>query len=323
MNAVVTKPRASTAKTAPAPRARTLSDVHDDLAQVSKLLETAYAAAPTGDSLSELLHHIINDILPAAVKPICDGKPTQADAQATYDALFTPLACLDSATALAATSALHPTLSQAYTLLDNIQTELDSVGPLGASLPRAPADNWAPLLRAGVSRICALIYAAETFDETYSSGSAARQLLSEAEQVLYFMKSSSDSDLVWSGDPGSAGLLLSVALRLLRQAAASSEVNPKGTNDLQAAILPMALAMVEELLAALAGAPDELDRLVAFPVFLPSAAPAPVDSDLVAFTVMEHIDQTFPTIWEPLPITARANIRNAIVRAVDAHGSSR
>lgn len=43
---------------------------------------------------------------------------------------------------------------------------------------------------------------------------------------------------------------------------------------------------------------------------------AKIDADLVAFTVMEHIDAEFPAMWNAAPVEARGSIRNAIVRAV-------
>ena len=46
-----------------------------------------------------------------------------------------------------------------------------------------------------------------------------------------------------------------------------------------------------------------------------------IDADMVAFTVMEHIDLTFPAVWQVIPVGARANIRNAIVHAVEAEAA--
>ncbi len=137
MSAVAAKPRVEQAHQAPAPRARELADVRADLAEVSNLLATAYIAVPKGDSLDELLHHIAYDILPPAVAPLSVAQPSQADAKAAYDALFTPLACLNAATTLAASTPLHGTLAQAFVLLDNAHTELDDAGPIARALPAA------------------------------------------------------------------------------------------------------------------------------------------------------------------------------------------
>ncbi|MGJ7533902.1 MULTISPECIES: hypothetical protein [unclassified Variovorax] len=41
-----------------------------------------------------------------------------------------------------------------------------------------------------------------------------------------------------------------------------------------------------------------------------------IDADMVAFTVMEHIDASFPAMWSAAPVGGRASIRNAIVQAV-------
>jgi hypothetical protein len=48
-----------------------------------------------------------------------------------------------------------------------------------------------------------------------------------------------------------------------------------------------------------------------------------IDADMVAYTVMEHIDTEHPTLWETLPRTARVGLRNAIVRAVMAEDAKR
>lgn len=137
MSAVAANPRAKSTNQAPAPRARDLADVRADLTEVNNLLATAYTAVPKGDSLDELLHHIAYDILPPAVAPLSVAQPSQADAKAAYDALFTPLACLNAATTLAASTPLHGTLAQAFVLLDNVHTELDDAGPIARALPAA------------------------------------------------------------------------------------------------------------------------------------------------------------------------------------------
>ncbi len=41
-----------------------------------------------------------------------------------------------------------------------------------------------------------------------------------------------------------------------------------------------------------------------------------IDADMVAFTVMDHIDTMYPGMWLAVPKTARASVRNTIVRAV-------
>ena len=46
-----------------------------------------------------------------------------------------------------------------------------------------------------------------------------------------------------------------------------------------------------------------------------------IDADMVAYTVMEHIDANFPAIWSAAPVSARASIRNAVVKAVVAEAS--
>lgn len=41
-----------------------------------------------------------------------------------------------------------------------------------------------------------------------------------------------------------------------------------------------------------------------------------IDADLVAFRVMEHIDAMYPAMWLAAPKSARASVRNTIVRAI-------
>ena len=41
-----------------------------------------------------------------------------------------------------------------------------------------------------------------------------------------------------------------------------------------------------------------------------------IDADMVAYTVMEHIDTMYPAMWLAVPKSARVSIRNTIVRAV-------
>lgn len=42
----------------------------------------------------------------------------------------------------------------------------------------------------------------------------------------------------------------------------------------------------------------------------------PIDADMVAFKVMDWIDQEYPAFWDAHPKTARVNVRNRIVQAV-------
>lgn len=48
-----------------------------------------------------------------------------------------------------------------------------------------------------------------------------------------------------------------------------------------------------------------------------------IDADLVAFTVMEFIDEQYPSMWAAAPKSARVHIRNTIVRAVCAEEMKR
>lgn len=46
------------------------------------------------------------------------------------------------------------------------------------------------------------------------------------------------------------------------------------------------------------------------------ARPSVAMADSVAFTVMEHIDNKHPAVWNAVDLAARVSIRNAIVLAV-------
>ena len=141
MSAVATKPRAR--KTGTPAALRTIADVRNDLASVGQMLNTAYGIAPAGEPIEAVLDHLMHDMLPAAARPIFATYPTRADTHATYEALFKPLACLHAAIALAVKTVLHPTLTQAFALLDSLQTELDDVGPIARALPAPLADHAA------------------------------------------------------------------------------------------------------------------------------------------------------------------------------------
>jgi len=41
-----------------------------------------------------------------------------------------------------------------------------------------------------------------------------------------------------------------------------------------------------------------------------------IDADMIAYTVMEHIDTMYPAMWLAVPKSARVSVRNTIVRAV-------
>ncbi|MNL23879.1 hypothetical protein D3C87_1452880 [compost metagenome] len=44
--------------------------------------------------------------------------------------------------------------------------------------------------------------------------------------------------------------------------------------------------------------------------------PGSIDADMVAFTVMEHIDTMYPGMWLAVPKSARVSVRNTIIRAI-------
>ncbi|NDZ12075.1 hypothetical protein C7T35_15285 [Variovorax sp. WS11] len=140
MSAVITKPRAKSAKAAEVqfPALKTaevrLREVREALRTADEKLEMAYAEATPGDAIETVLDLIAHNLLPEAVRNIHAQHPTRADAETVYLSLFTPLATLEAACALAAGSELAPALKEAYALLDWAQTECDSQN-IGMLLP--------------------------------------------------------------------------------------------------------------------------------------------------------------------------------------------
>lgn len=48
-----------------------------------------------------------------------------------------------------------------------------------------------------------------------------------------------------------------------------------------------------------------------------------IDADMVAFTVMDHLDTYHPEMWAGSTIQTRVSVRNAIIRAVLAEDAKR
>lgn len=114
--------------------------------EADRKIEHAYDKAEPGESLSTVLDHIAHELLIGDVFRMDEPNPTQQDAEATYEALFKPLAVLDSAIALARGTIFEPFLREAWQLLDKAQTACDPVSnkdlPTGETVrPEPPCDQ--------------------------------------------------------------------------------------------------------------------------------------------------------------------------------------
>lgn len=56
---------------------------------------------------------------------------------------------------------------------------------------------------------------------------------------------------------------------------------------------------------------------------LVSKSKGAINADMVAFTVMDQIDASYPGLWQALPMAARGIIRGMIVRAVTTEDAKR
>lgn len=140
--AVATKPRSRAAlATKPieneAPTVEScLKAVRDAIYKADHKMEAAYDATEPGDSIELVIDHIAHNIMHEAVRPIlAEGIPTQATAEAVATAMFTPLATLEAAIALAGDAVFRPNLIEAFNLLDHVNNQLDVNCPLWKLLP--------------------------------------------------------------------------------------------------------------------------------------------------------------------------------------------
>jgi len=111
-----------------------LTKLVETMKEADRKIEMAYDAAEVGESVHTLLDCIGHDMLTGDALAIYKDAPTKADAEATYNALFAPLAALDGAIALSRGSVIEHTLREAWQLLDWAQTECDPTD-IGRHLP--------------------------------------------------------------------------------------------------------------------------------------------------------------------------------------------
>jgi hypothetical protein len=138
----------------------------------------------------------------------------------------------------------------------------------GSATAAAP---WGMLAQQGAHRVCEMLFQAEQSDGD-GWDNPAREMFSNAEELLYAMHTAALTDSLWTNqDPASACTMLKCSKTLLRCAAAEHSVRG-GLNDLQAASVPVALAMLDELLEALLPLPGDMSRLIAFADFSPAAS---------------------------------------------------
>jgi len=146
--------------------------------------------------------------------------------------------------------------------------------PVGSATAAAP---WGMHAQHGAHRVCEMLFQAEQ-SAADDWDNPAREMFSNAEELLYAMHTAELTDSLWTNqDPASAFTMLKCSKTLLRCAAAEHSARG-GLNDLQAASVPVALAMLDELLEALLQLPGDTSRLIAFADFLPGAIAAPAQA---------------------------------------------
>lgn len=124
-----------------------LKAVRDAIYLADHKLEAAYDATERGSSIELMLELVAHDLINEAVRPILDqGMPTQATSEAVYTAMFTPLAALEGAIALAGDAVFAPNLHEAFKLLDWANDQMGSCGPLWKLLPEGTDEAAPPTL---------------------------------------------------------------------------------------------------------------------------------------------------------------------------------
>jgi hypothetical protein len=117
-----------------------LEALRDKFVAAGQIIEDAYDACPGATALEHLLDWINHGAVYEASRPMVKDKPTKADADFTYQAMFAPLAALEGAIALAAGGMLQAPLRKAFGLLDAAHDECDAAA-LGAVLPNESTDE--------------------------------------------------------------------------------------------------------------------------------------------------------------------------------------
>ncbi|MNX66625.1 hypothetical protein D3C86_977250 [compost metagenome] len=151
MNAVINKPRAKATPKAPvnALQAR-LDSIFANLKLGQEKLQLAHQSVEMtdpGDAADVLLRSVIEDMLPAAIAPIYRQPLTKADASQAYTGMFPSLAAIDGVIALSRGQVIESMLREAWTVLDEANSQMDFADlnglPEGSQPIAAPAQGAA------------------------------------------------------------------------------------------------------------------------------------------------------------------------------------
>lgn len=112
-----------------------LEQVLNALAEVDQKLEAVYDAVEPRSSLEILLDLIAHDLLVEAVQPLRGTVLTKGAIVGAHGALFSPLAALEAAIALAGGTAFQRDLIGAHQLLEWAHNELYSAKSVTRALP--------------------------------------------------------------------------------------------------------------------------------------------------------------------------------------------
>lgn len=100
-----------------------LATLQAALTEATEQLQMAFDAAEVGEAIDLVLEHLSQSFMPIAVRRMLGDAPTEADALATYDAMFFPLALLEGAIALSSGTVIHGALVEAFLLFEWAQNE--------------------------------------------------------------------------------------------------------------------------------------------------------------------------------------------------------
>jgi len=130
MNAVIDKPRAAAKPKATKSTLKTrLDSIFSKLKLGQEKLQLAHQSVELtdpGDAADVLLRAVVEDMLPAAIAPMYRQPLTRSDADAAYTGMFTSLAAIDGVIALSRGEVVESMLREAWVLLDEANSEMDS-----------------------------------------------------------------------------------------------------------------------------------------------------------------------------------------------------
>ncbi|SEF19401.1 hypothetical protein ABL840_04890 [Variovorax sp. NFACC27] len=161
---------ATTTKAKPKAPAATLADrtnsVIGSIKRAQAKLVMALEAAEPSSPAEMVLNQLCLSWLPSALEPVFRPSLTKGSAEATYEALFPPLAVIEAVIALAKGTVLEHTLREGHALLDAAHTELDSCGELTKLLPEDPSESEdSPVLESTTNEVLHKAPAAPAIEE--------------------------------------------------------------------------------------------------------------------------------------------------------------